>query len=418
MNPPTDRRTNWLLSVRRAARVGVCIFFVAMAIPPGAAGSTLGNHGKYGSLDDGTEEMLIAAMEKMRGGQLDAALAELKQLVEKNPNFRLAQLMYADLLLAKSRPITDFGSLSSAPYGQIAALREEARARWRHFLTPPPAGEVPSSVVKLSSDQRHVIVVDMTNSRLYLFANKDGVPRLMTDFYATIGKKGIGKDSEGDQRTPVGVYFVTESINPKQLPDLYGDGAFPIDYPNVWDQRHGRTGYGIWLHGTPSNTFSRPPRDSDGCVIVSNRDLKALQPFIHPGSTPVILTRTIDWISIDRWKQRRSRLQGVVDKWRKDWESRKSDLYLSHYSPDYSGLGKDYDDWVKYKRRVNESKSFIRVDITDQSIFMYPGEDSVLVVTFEQDYKSEDYQRRFVKRQYWQLDKDGKWRIVYEGSVS
>ncbi len=372
----------------------------------------------HASLDDGTEEMLIAAMDRIRNGHMDAALKELRDLVHKKPNFRLAQLMYADLLLAKSRPITDFGNIASAPYGQIAALRAEARARWQHFLSPPPAGEIPASLVKLSHDQRHVIVVDMKHSRLYLFANRDGVPRLMTDFYATIGKNGIGKDTEGDGRTPVGVYFVTESLKAKQLPDLYGDGGFPIDYPNVWDQRHGRTGYGIWLHGTPSNTFSRPPHDSDGCVVVSNRDLMALQPFIRPGTTPVILAKSIEWMTVSQWRHRQARLEEVIDQWRKDWQSRNAELYLRHYSPKYSGLGMDYSQWVRYKRRVNTSKKFIKVDITDQSIFKYPGEQSVLVVTFKQDYKSKDYQRRFVKRQYWKRDKDGKWRIVYEGAVS
>ena len=114
----------------------------------------------------------------------------------------------------------------------------------------------------------------------FLFKNQKGVPTLIKDFYVTIGKNGAGKYVEGDQKTPVGVYFVTDFISPEELPDLYGDGAFPIDYPNVWDQRHGRTGYGIWLHGTPSKIYSRPPEDSNGCVIVSNQDLNALLPYV------------------------------------------------------------------------------------------------------------------------------------------
>ena len=41
-----------------------------------------------------------------------------------------------------------------------------------------------------------------------------------------------------------------------------------------------------------------------------------------------------------------------------------------------------------------------------------------MVVTFKQNYVSDNIERRFVKRQYWQMDKDGEWRIVYEGSVT
>ena len=107
-----------------------------------------------------------------------------------------------------------------------------------------------------------------------------------------------------------------------------------------------------------------------------------------------------------------------LEQWRKDWESRDAELYLRHYSRDYSGLGKDYKDWVQYKRRVNPSKNFIRVNLTDRSMFLYPGNERILVVTFVQDYTSNDVRRRFTKRQYWRREDDGKWRIIYEGSVS
>ena len=393
----------------------ICLLFVTT---PVLAGEIIANHAAIHYLDRGYEKLLIDALEKVRGNHIGDALTVLQQVVNNNPNFRLAQLMYADLLLAQGRPISGFGSYPSASYERITALRDEAYARWRHHLSPPPVDRVPASLVKLSNLQKYVIVVDMSSSRLFLFENKDGVPGVVHDFYTTIGKKGMRKFAEGDQKTPVGVYFVTGFISPDTLPDLYGAGAFPIDYPNAWDQRHGRTGSGIWLHGTPSNTYSRPPKDSDGCVILSNRDLDTIAPYIQTGTTPVILTEKIDWLSRDEWQKRQSVFAGYVDQWRKDWESRDADLYLSHYSPNYSGLGKSYEDWVQYKRRVNASKKFIEVNISNQSMFLYPGEKGVLVVTFKQDYRSDTVQRRFFKRQYWKMGEDGRWRIVYEGSAS
>jgi len=396
----------------------VCVLLLLFSGAVSGEGEMLGRNVALHGLDNGNETLLISAMEQIRLGHPDAALPLLKQLTGINPKFKLAQLMYADMLLAQSRPISDFGNLSSAPYQQIVSLREEAQARWRHYLSPPVPNRLPSSLVKLSDQQEHAIVVDMNSSRLYLYENHNGEPRLLNDFYATIGKNGGGKYVEGDQKTPVGVYFVTGFIEPEELPDLYGDGAFPINYPNAWDQRHGRTGYGIWLHGTPSATFSRPPRDSNGCIIVSNMDLNTISPYMQKGHTPVILTDSIAWISIAEWKSRQSRFDAYVEQWRKDWESRDTDLYLRHYSRKYSGLGKDYDSWVAYKRRVNPSKRFIKVDISNQSIFLYPGEKALMVVTFAQDYVSDTVKRHFIKRQYWQMDRDGQWRIVYEGSVS
>ncbi|OGT36008.1 MAG: hypothetical protein A2W28_08755 [Gammaproteobacteria bacterium RBG_16_51_14] len=365
-----------------------------------------------------SEQLLLNAIEKIRNDDFDGALTELRHLVKLNPQFNLAQLMYADLLSARAHRITDFGNLLTAPYKQITALREEAKARWRYQQSQPAVKQIPVSFVQLANKQKYAIVVDLAISRLFLFQNHKGVPSLIEDFYVTIGKNGTGKVTEGDQKTPVGVYFVTGFIDPDKLPDLYGDGAFPINYPNVWDKRDGRTGYGIWLHGTPHGTYSRPPRDSDGCVILSNQDLKSISPYIDEGQTPVILADSIEWLSVDDWKRQRNQYMTFIEQWRNDWESRNADRYLRHYSREYSGLGKDYEGWVQYKRRVNPSKNFIRVKLIDPSMFLYPGDERILVVTFDQDYTSDDIHRQFTKRQYWRREADGEWRIIYEGSVS
>ncbi|MBF8268595.1 MAG: hypothetical protein HW386_304 [Gammaproteobacteria bacterium] len=364
------------------------------------------------------ESLFIQALDEIRNNKIEAALADLEYLVNLNPNFKLAQLVYADLLLSRSRPITDFGNLSSAPYQEIVALRQEAKARWQHHLSMSNKDRIPAAFVQLDKQQQYAIIVDLNKPRLYLFENVNGLPKLIQDFYVSIGKNGYGKLEEGDQKTPVGVYFASGYIAAGQLPDFYGDGAFPINYPNAWDRKNGHTGYGIWLHGTPSNTFSRPPRDSDGCIIVSNQDLKILARYINTDSTPVILAKNIDWITAAEWQRRQQQFTSFLEQWRRDWESRNTDLYLSHYSKEYAGLGKDYQGWVDYKRRVNSGKKFIEVDIREPSMFAYPDGQNILVVTFDQNYRSDSVKRKFRKRQYWRMELDGKWRIIYEGTVS
>lgn len=364
------------------------------------------------------EDRLVVALDLIKNGQMDEALEELQRLTKSKPDFKLAQLIYGDLLLAKSQTITDFGNYSTGSYEHISALRNEARVRWQHHVSPPPLDRIPNSLIQLSDQQKYAIVVDLKASRLFLFQNRDGVPHLYKDFYVTIGKNGIGKIIEGDQKTPTGVYFVTGQIDSEKLPDLYGDGAFPINYPNAWDVRHKRTGYGIWLHGTPSNTYTRPPRDSNGCVIVSNEDFRTISQYIEVDETPVVLADHIEWIEKKQWLSQRQNYQDFIEQWRVDWESRDADRYLSHYSKQYAGLGNDYQSWVDYKRRVNPSKRYIKVKLSKTSIFLYPGKEDLMVVTFEQDYSSDDFRRRFIKRQYWKMETDGKWRIIYEGSVS
>ena len=361
---------------------------------------------------------LVQALDKISNNRIDDALRDLEILVHLNPKFRLAQLVYADLLMAQTHPIKDFGNFSSAPYEEIVALREEAKSRLRYYQIPKTTGLLPKSFVQMDNKHKYAIIVDLTLPRLYIFENDNGVPKQIADFYATIGKNGIGKLVEGDQRTPIGVYFASGFIEPEELPDLYGDGAFPINYPNAWDRRNGHTGYGIWIHGTPSDTYSRPPRDSDGCVIVSNQDLNTIAPYITAGRTPVVLTENIEWISQQEWITQQGEFQQHVEQWRRDWESRNPDLYLSHYSRDYEGLGKSYDDWVAYKQRVNSSKTYIKVGMSETSMFRYTNGNNILVVTFEQNYRSNDVKRKTRKRQYWKKEEDGRWRIFYEDSVS
>lgn len=384
-----------------------------------AAGDLMLHASGPNQLNVDPEERLITAIEDISRNRIDNALANLEVLVKTNPRFRLAQLVYADLLYSRNRALTDFGNLSSASYTEISALREEAAARLRYRRSMPgSAGKIPRSLVQLERAHDYAIVVDLSLPRLYVFEMDRNIPRLAADFYVSIGKNGIGKFTEGDKKTPVGVYFAMEFIDPKDLPDLYGNGAFPINYPNAWDRRNGLSGDGIWLHGTPSGTYSRPPRDSDGCVIVSNEDLARLAPYIKSGSTPVILAGAVEWIAPGEWQAQQETLRGQIEQWRKDWESRNAEKYLSHYSRNYLGPDMDYEEWASYKRKVNTEKQFIRVSLNDTSIFLYPDAAGIMVVTFDQDYSSDKVKRRLRKRQYWQLEKDGKWRIFYEGSVS
>ncbi len=371
------------------------------------------------SLSTQSENLLMSALENIGQSRIDEALIELEILKSINPKFGLAQLVYADLMMAKNQRITDFGNSYNVDSEKINALRDEILARWNYYKSPIDKTLIPSSIIKLSDKQDYVLVVDQSRHRMFLYKNQGGIPVYVEDFYITIGKNGAGKIFEGDQKTPLGVYFVTRFIESDVLPDLYGDGAFPLNYPNIWDRRNGRTGTGIWLHGTPSEIFSRPPDDSDGCVIISNDDLKSLAPYVDVGqTTPVILAREIKWETKDEWQKRQKDFYSYLEQWRKDWESRDAELYLSHYSKDYEGLGKNYESWARHKRRVNPSKRFIKVNLDNTSIFVYPnGTAPIMVITFMQNYSSDSFKRAYRKRQYWKMEEDGNWRIIFEGSV-
>ena len=360
------------------------------------------------------EDLLAKSLLSIQDNKLDDALKEVDSLLKINPNFKLAQLVRGDLLLAHAQPLSDFGNMPGAPRAQMQDFRDEARVRLQRFQNQPPT-QAPKYIWKLDPSQRHAIVVDTSTSTLYLYENVDGVARYVTDFYVSIGKLGTKKVSEGDQKTPLGVYFVSANLPKRSLTDFYGSGAFPLSYPNEWDRKQGRAGHGIWLHGTPSNTFSRPPKASNGCVVLSNQDLDKLSKVLQVGITPVIITDQMDWGN-EQDQAEHTNLMQAVEQWRKDWASINTPAYLKHYARTFSGGGENLKTWSAHKKKVNAGKSWVKVNLSKVSVFAYPNQPDLAVVNFEQDYTSNNLSNRMKKRQYW-MKFDNHWQIIYEGAV-
>lgn len=385
---------------------------LALALPPGAA--CAGE--RPGAADSrNMETLLVDSMLSISGNKLDVALKDVDALLKINPNFKLAQLVKGDLLLARARPLSALGDAPNAPSGRIEDLREEARARLQRVQEESPAGRIPKFLWQLNDEQHYAIVVDTDKSTLYLYENVNGEPRYVADYYVTSGKAGSEKLSEGDQKTPIGVYFVNASLPRSKLTDFYGDAAYPLSYPNEWDRREGRDGHGIWLHGVPSDTYSRPPRASNGCVVLTNADLDEVGKYLQIGVTPVIITNKMGWRD-EQSDADRNALLHEIEQWRTDWSSLDTTAYLRHYAPDFLTGKTDFSEWSQQKKMVNAGKSWIKVNLSGLSVFSYPNQPGLAVVTFEQDYQSSNLSNRMKKRQYWIRHGD-RWQIVYEGAA-
>ena len=394
-----------------SGRILIC---VAVAVAAFGAPSAL-SPAKGARIDVTADALLAAVYDEIVQGHLDVALQNLDGLILIKPNFRLAHLIRGDLLLARARPISTMGAVPNVPEERVEGLRAEALARLRAHRDRPPADRVPRYLLQLRDDQKYAVVVDTRRSRLYVYRNDEGKPRFVADYYVSSGKNGALKDREGDEKTPIGVYHVTESLPRKKLSDFYGSGAFPINYPNEWDRIQGRDGHGIWLHGTPSDTYSRPPRSSNGCVVLANPDLDALARILQVGLTPVIISEEVELLSLDDWASERKAFGKQLEQWRADWESLDTERYLSHYSKKFSAQGQDLEAWSQYKRLVNSGKSWIKVKVSNVSMLRDPGKEDLVLVSFDQEYRSSNLSNTVRKRQYW-IQEDGRWRIVYEGT--
>lgn len=371
---------------------------------------------------NGPEPMLVKALYELRQGNMQEAIALIDRLTATMPNFRLAQLVKGDLMSAKANQFNGFGSYavyqttSSASTPVVNDFRMEAQRRIERYLDKQIINELPADVWQLSSNQRYVMVVDTDRSRLFIYRNINGQPQYLADYYVTIGKNGSGKKKEGDKRTPVGVYTVSSKLNQK-LPDLYGIGAFPISFPNTWDQRLGNQGHGIWLHGTPSDTYSRAPQASDGCVVMTNQDLQSIFNILNEGNVAMIIGSGLKWLSQSQTPPEKAELAKALEQWRADWQAQNTDVYLSHYSPQFLSGGMNYNQWAQEKRRIQAAKPKVNVMLDNISMLAYPGQAMPMVeVTFDQHFKSEVLDNTMRKKQYWVRDSSG-WKIIYEGAV-
>ena len=375
---------------------------------------------------DDYEARLLKGLLLFYAGEDQAALHELNDLTKLVPDFHLAYLIEGDILAARSNQValvghapvlSEFGKDVQA---QLNALKQEAWARLQAYLQAVDPNKVPLALLQLAPSIKRALLVDKSQHRLYVFEREgdQGIPQLVRDFYVSTGKLEGNKQKQGDLRTPEGVYFITSHIPQTKLPDKYGVSAFPVDYPNALDQHLGKTGDGIWLHGTERIYYSRPPLDSEGCVVMTNLDLKAVEPFIDIGSTPIIIADKLRWVDKDAWQNMRIEVAAALEDWRKDWESRDVDRYLNHYSTEFWNEQFDLKHWKEHKSRVNLGKTFQKVDLSDVSFFSYPvssqhGEEMVLA-SFRQGYHSNNFNSETSKRVFFTRH-NGSWKILYEG---
>lgn len=370
------------------------------------------------SADGVAEARLIEIYKLIGNAQNREALVKAGKLVEDLPSFQLAQLVYGDLLTAQTRALKNFGDVpdTSARLAGTALneLREESVRRIRALRERPTPGTVPSQFLALSTRSKHAIAVDASKSRLYLFENSSGGMRLAADYYISVGKAGTSKTVEGDQRTPLGVYYITSNLDPKSLKDFYGSGALPISYPNVLDSKRGKTGSGIWLHGTPPNQFSRPPQATDGCVVLANPDLKHIISTVEVRTTPVIIASELQWVPQHHIRNEGKPFEEALHAWRNAKTSGNLQQILSFYTPDFTSNGKTLAQWTPTLRAELTEVQGRTIQLKDVSYLRWTDAADTMVVTFGE--VADGTRTGWTKRQYW-MRKGNQWKIFFEGVI-
>lgn len=372
--------------------------------------------------DGQAETRLLAVYKLIAEGRGREALRQAESLARDYPNFQLAQLAVGDLLTARTRPIRRLGDLpepdsvrSIQAATTLEELRNESRQRVDAQRSRPPANTIPAQFLELSPRSRHAIAIDASRSRLYLFENTSKGLQLVADYYASVGKLGIEKTVEGDQRTPLGVYFITSRLDPATLKDFYGVGALPINYPNPLDQSRGKTGSGIWLHGTPPDQFARAPLATDGCLVLANPDLERILRTVEPRSTPVVIARQLQWVAPHSIQSERKAFEAVLNAWRNAKTEGDMKRLLAFYAPDFQSYRKKpLAEWAPVLQAETRALKGRELHLKDKSYLRWTDSADTMVVTFGE--VAEGARTGPVKRQYW-TRRGQTWQIFFEGVI-
>lgn len=116
------------------------------------------------------------------------------------------------------------------------------------------------------------IVVTTANKRLFVCENGQA----QVSYRAAFGRGGLGKQVEGDNKTPLGTYALGK---PRSSNDFHT--FIPVGYPTKEQKKGGFTGSDIGIHG-PKVPYSNYPylaaiisffNWTEGCIAVSQNNI-------------------------------------------------------------------------------------------------------------------------------------------------
>ncbi|MGM0462655.1 MAG: L,D-transpeptidase family protein [Fibrobacterota bacterium] len=285
-------------------------------------------------------------------------------------------------------------------------------------------------------DFSSLLVADKNDRVLHLFRRTDFVWNHIRAFPIASGSRPGMKNREGDLRTPQGIYFIVQKKNGNRLHQMYGPYSLVLNYPNRHDSAAGRTGSGIWIHGTAPDEF---PIETKGCLALHNDNIKKLYNAIHEDTlVPVVIHDRggmnfeeivdLEKIIAERQyilnkndeelalQQKRDTLRlffsRFVESWKDAWESMDMVTYRRFYDTSrFSAPGHTWQSWKKHKAATFERYS--KISIAIDSLTIDNLTDTSATVEFRQVYESDVFRSVAPKTLSVRKTEDN-WKIITE----
>jgi murein L,D-transpeptidase YafK len=326
----------------------------------------------------------------------------------------------------KKSQFTEAITLKALPTIDSSRLNPETDTVKRSVKAP-----FPDKFITKTMD--YCIIVNKAGRTMYLLNNSDekGLWKIVEKFSILVGRNVGQKMTEGDKRTPEGTYFVIGRKETEELDAIYGPLVYMLNYPNEEDRRAGRTGQGIWIHGTREDTTREATR---GCVVLNNKDIINLSGYLQLGiGTPVIIVNDSGLTEpqklpntaqlaalreriLSEYDSRQSEFGNIVMQWKQAWESRNIDSYSEFYDSDkFSGEGMRWGAWRDKKQRIFEAYNTISVEVDKLCVSEFS--ETTAVVMFVQSYNSKNLHIQKPKKLSF-MRSDGRWKIFKEETFS
>lgn len=257
---------------------------------------------------------------------------------------------------------------------------------------------------------KYVLVCEKNLNNLKVYHKEyDQFKKLFENNDILLGKNGGDKQVEGDHKTPVGTYDLTQKL--EQLDPYYGPLAMVTSYPNLYDRVQKKNGSGIWIHGVPEN--EQREEFTRGCIALDNQEIKKIDSQIKLDES-VLLISEENLKSVSR--EEISTILGELFKWKESWKQSDLPTYLDFYAPEFQKTnGMDMDEFKRYKKIIFERNEEKKIIFSDINIMPYPNEKNknMFRILMHEDYKTKNYQFNGKKELFIELV-DNKMKILTE----
>lgn len=322
----------------------------------------------------------------MQSGNMRSTAQDKAAVLSIRPAFDHGRLFLSDYFyrLAGSALSAQLSPQQLMAAGELSAL---------YHLPDAHQQRLPEHFLRVEGNYAEILVADLENAQLRLYQRDgSGEHQLIRHYFTSYGLSGWEKWLEGDNRTPVGLYFTQWLIPGSNLPDLYGYGALPINYPSVWDTHLQRTGYGIWLHGNDPVAGLRLRETTNGCLAVSNEDMAEIVHLLNTRSAPILI---VDNTASALPEAMTVALEQKFDQWLASQPADRDPFY--RIDPDIV-------------HRVQDANV---IRISNQLMVAWEDAGYQVAVVNYTDLRDGRHWR-----QYWRFDRDLGWIIFFEGRVT